>query len=65
MRADIKPPPHLAASGHGIVDPMAKRGSCAQTARALREWTEKNPNPFTPRSRAASQQFHNQNQTSK
>lgn len=60
MRDQIKLPSHLLASGHDVADPLRKRGAAAETARALREWSAKHPNPFTPRSRKARQNFANQ-----
>ena len=64
MREPYKLSPELASAGAQPGEPY-KRGAAAQTARALKAWGEKNPNPFTPRSRAASQQFHTNNTTSK
>lgn len=53
MSRDRLRTPDFYAGDATPADPLRKRGSAAETTRALRAWTRRNPNPFAPRRAAA------------
>lgn len=52
MREGVRIPESLRASGHAL-PVISQKGAIAETARALKAWTAKHPNPCVPRARRA------------